>query len=106
MHLHDGVWVTLRAARIGEPSPTAASIGVSIEPTSASDRASMYARVAGLTHRESELLDHLVSGGDTRDISRAMFVSEHTIQDYLKSIFAKTGLNTRRLVVARATGLA
>ena len=105
VHLHDGMWVTLRAARIGEPSAQAASIAVSIEPTTAFDRASLYARVAGLTARESELLHHLVTGHDTRAISRAMFVSEHTVQDHLKSIFAKTGLNTRRLVVARATGL-
>ena len=105
VHLHDGMWVTLRAARIGEPSATAASIAVSIEPTTAFERASLYARVAGLTDRESELLHHLVTGDNTRAISRAMFVSEHTVQDHLKSIFAKTGLNTRRLVVARATGL-
>ena len=105
VHLHDGRWVTLRAARIGEPSATAASIAVSIEQTTAFDRASLYARVAGLTDRESELLQHLVTGHDTRAISLAMFVSEHTVQDHLKAIFAKTGLNTRRLVVARATGL-
>ena len=105
VHLHDGIWVTLRAARIGEPSATAGSIAISIEPTTAFDRASLYARVAGLTGRESELLHHLVTGHDTRAIALAMFVSEHTVQDHLKSIFAKSGLNTRRLVVARATGL-
>jgi DNA-binding CsgD family transcriptional regulator len=105
VHLHDGVWVTLRAARIGEASATAAAIAVSIEPTTAPDRASLYTRAAGLTERETELLRHLVTGHDTRAIAQAMFVSEHTVQDHLKSIFAKTGLNTRRMVVARATGV-
>ncbi|MGB7979871.1 MAG: LuxR C-terminal-related transcriptional regulator [Candidatus Nanopelagicales bacterium] len=34
-----------------------------------------------------------------------MFLSEHTVQDHLKSIFAKTDVHNRRQLVARATGL-
>lgn len=30
-----------------------------------------------------------------------MFVSEHTVQDHLKSIFIKTGTRTRRALLAR-----
>jgi DNA-binding CsgD family transcriptional regulator len=31
-------------------------------------------------------------------------VSEHTVQDHLKSIFAKTGTRNRRTLLARLTG--
>jgi DNA-binding CsgD family transcriptional regulator len=34
-----------------------------------------------------------------------MFVSEHTVQDYLKSIFAKTATRSRRSLLARALGV-
>ena len=104
-HLGDGAWVTVSAARLG-PSPTATpAIAVSIEPTSATDRAELFARVIGLSDRESELLAHLVVGSDTRQLARVMFLSEHTVQDHLKSIFTKAGVHNRRLLVARATGL-
>jgi DNA-binding CsgD family transcriptional regulator len=105
VHLRDGLWVTLRAARIDTRSPDAASIAVSIEPTPPTERAALYARIAGLSERESELLTHLVAGADTRELAKRLFVSEHTVQDHLKSVFAKTGVNNRRVLVARATGL-
>jgi DNA-binding CsgD family transcriptional regulator len=33
-----------------------------------------------------------------------MFLSENTVQDQLKSIFAKTGTSNRRTLLARAVG--
>jgi DNA-binding CsgD family transcriptional regulator len=33
-----------------------------------------------------------------------MFLSEHTVQDYLKSIFAKTSVRSRRALLTRALG--
>jgi DNA-binding CsgD family transcriptional regulator len=33
-----------------------------------------------------------------------MFVSEHTVQDHLKSIFGKTSVHNRRTLLARALG--
>ena len=57
-----------------------------------------------LSPREAELLEHLATGCDTRQVAQQMFVSEHTIQDHLKSIFAKTGTNNRRTLLARAVG--
>ena len=79
----DGLWVTLRAARIDERSLDAASIAVSIEPTPPTERASLYARVAGRAKRESELLTLVVAGSDTRELAKRLFVSQHTVQDHL-----------------------
>ena len=88
-------------ARIDKRSSDAASIAVSIEPTPPTERAALYARVAGLSERESELLTLLVAGSDTRELAERLFVSQHTVQDHLKSVFAKTGVNSRRALVAR-----
>lgn len=99
----DGRWVTARAARLlGEGA--GGSITVTIEPTGPADRADLFARVIGLSRRERDVLDRLVAGDSTRDAATALFVSEHTIQDHLKSVFAKAGVRSRRELVARATG--
>jgi DNA-binding CsgD family transcriptional regulator len=105
VHLSDGLWVTLRAARIGDTSPAEErNIAVTIEETSPPERVALFARAFGLSPRESELLGHLVSGTDTRDLARRMFLSEHTVQDHLKSIFAKTTARNRRILLSRALG--
>jgi DNA-binding CsgD family transcriptional regulator len=105
VHLSDGMWVTLRAARIGDNgSGEARDIAVTIEQTSPSERAALFARAFGFSARESELLSHLVTGTDTRELARRMFLSEHTVQDHLKSIFAKTSAHNRRTLLSRALG--
>jgi len=68
------------------------------------ERTAVFGRAFGLSAREAELLSHLVTGSDTRRIAQRMFLSEHTVQDHLKSIFAKTATRNRRTLLARATG--
>lgn len=102
--LRDGPWVTLRAARMIGASPGPGPIAVSIEPTPPTERTGLYARVIGLSDRETELLNHLVAGIDTRELARRLFVSQHTVQDHLKSVFAKADTRSRRVLIARATG--
>jgi DNA-binding CsgD family transcriptional regulator len=101
VHLAGGVWLTLRAARIGDTQP---DIAVTIETAAPAERTGLFARALGLSAREAELLGHLVAGADTRHVAERMFVSEHTIQDHLKSIFAKSGTRNRRTLLARAAG--
>jgi DNA-binding CsgD family transcriptional regulator len=105
VHLHGGVWLTLRAARVDAEGPvTVQNIAVSIEQSSPAERRSLFARSHGLSPRETELLDHLAQGEDTRTIAQALYVSEHTVQDHLKSIFAKTGARNRRTLLTRFSG--
>lgn len=95
VHVRGGRWVTVRAARFGHPGAAGSDIAVTLEEISASDRVEVFARCDGMTARESEVLALLVTGADTREISRRMVVSEHTVQDHLKSIFAKTACYSR-----------
>lgn len=105
VHPTGGAWLTLRAARIGEAVPRAwRDIAVTIETSTAADRAELFARAHGLTPRESELLRHLIGGCDTRDVAQRMFLSPHTVQDHLKSVFAKTGTRSRQALLGRVVG--
>ena len=105
VRLRDGVWLTFRAARVESDRPDAdQDIAVSIEPCSPAERLDLFARTNALTPRETELLDLLVAGADTKAVAEALFMSQHTVQDHLKSIFAKTGARTRRILVGRVAG--
>jgi DNA-binding CsgD family transcriptional regulator len=104
VHLSRGVWLTLQAARMGGPTHPQSDIAVGIEIASASDRLLVFSRAHALSEREAELLRHLATGADTRTVAGAMLVSEHTVQDYLKAIFAKTDSHSRRTLLARALG--
>jgi DNA-binding NarL/FixJ family response regulator len=106
-HLADGFWLALRAARLSPDQPPAsgaATIVVTIEEASASERVELFGRAFGLSAREYELVGLLATGSDTRSMAREMSLSEHTIQDHLKSIFAKTGAHDRVTVLSRALG--
>jgi DNA-binding CsgD family transcriptional regulator len=110
-HLVDGFWLTLRAARLAAEEPQVSvsgqvggSIVVTIEESSAAERLDVFSRAFGLTAREHELLALLATGSDTRGLARQMSLSEHTVQDHLKSIFAKTNARDRVTVLSRALG--
>lgn len=106
-HLSEGLWVTLRAARLRAASkadPSNGAIAVTIEGASPQTRSEVFGRAFGLSRREREVLALLAGGADTRELARALSISPFTVQDHLKSIFAKTGAPTRQVLVARATG--
>jgi DNA-binding CsgD family transcriptional regulator len=100
VHLADGMWLTLRASRVSPGN----AIAVAIERSSPAERLDVFSRSHGLTPRERELVSHLAQGHDTREVAASMVVSPHTVQDHLKSVFAKTGTRSRRLLLARALG--
>ena len=104
VHIRGGRWVTVRAGRFGEPGSASSDIAVTLEEISPSDRMEVFARCHGMTTRESEVLALLMTGAPTREIGAQMFVSEHTVQDHLKSIFAKTACHSRSSLVSRALG--
>ena len=94
-----GRWVTVRAARL-DP----AIIAVTVEQSTTAERVEIYTRALGLTARETQLVEQLVTGADTRGVARALGIAEHTVNDHLKSIFTKAGTNSRRQLLANATG--
>lgn len=105
VHLDHGVWITLRAARIGDSQPRRPSdIAVTIEHTPPADRLDIFNRAFALSTREAELLTVLANGADTRQAASTMSLSQHTVQDHLKSIFDKTTARRRRELLARALG--
>lgn len=96
-------WVTLRASRLESTNGTP-QLAVSIEETPAGSRLDLFARCHGLSAREKQLLTMLARGADTGEIAGAMHIADYTVQDHLKSIFAKTSLTSRGAVITTALG--
>ena len=84
--------------------PAERDLAGTIERASPAERRSLYCRASGLSSRESEVVELLAEGADTRAVAEALFLSEHTVQDHLKSIFAKTGTRNRRTLLSRVAG--
>jgi DNA-binding CsgD family transcriptional regulator len=75
-----------------------------MEESSPTERRDIFSRSHGLTGREGVLLRHLADGGDTRTVAGLMSISEHTVQDHLKSVFTKTSTTSRRELLAKSAG--
>ena len=56
------------------------------------------------TPAEAQIARLVLAGRSTRGIADELVVSPHTVQDHLKSVFAKVGVRSRRDLVARLTG--
>jgi DNA-binding CsgD family transcriptional regulator len=105
VHLGEGRWLMLRAARVGAAdSGDTADIAVTIEEAALTERRSLFTRSHALSPRETDVIEQLATGADTRAIAEVLFVSEYTVQDHLKSIYFKTGTRTRRALLARIAG--
>ena len=105
VHLGAGVWLTLRADRVAGPEPVEdRDILVTMEASSPMERRDLFSRCSSLTGREDQLLRHLAEGADTRTVAGLMGISEHTVQDHLKSVFTKTSTSSRRELLAKSLG--
>lgn len=95
----DGRWVMIEAAplegrRDGE-------IAVTLRSATASETFDVLCRAYALSQREREVVAALVAGLDTRAVAQRLFISRHTVQDHLKSVFNKIGIHSRRELLAK-----
>ncbi|HMO53659.1 MAG TPA: LuxR C-terminal-related transcriptional regulator, partial [Tepidiformaceae bacterium] len=86
-----GRWLVVHGARLGRDQ-----VGVVIEPVAPAKIAPLLMTAYGLTPREQEVTALVLRGFSTEEIAGELVVSEHTVQQHLKSIFEKTGVNSRR----------
>ena len=92
-----GRWLVLHAATLHHTNSTesVSQIAVVIEPASRFELEPLIASGFALTPREAQTLTLLLRGMPTKTIANALHITTHTANDYVKSIFAKTGVNSR-----------
>ena len=97
-----GGWLLVHASRLS--SSTEDNIAVVVEPAHPGSIAPLLLSAHGLTPRECDVALLVLRGASTRAIGAELHLSEYTVKDYLKSIFDKTGVRSRRDLVASIFG--
>jgi len=94
----DGRWVMIEAAPLEERGR--GEIAVILRAATPRETFDRRCRIYGLSPRERELVAALVAGLDTRAVTERLFISRHTVQDHLKSVFEKMSIHSRREMLA------
>jgi DNA-binding CsgD family transcriptional regulator len=93
-----GGWLLIHASHLN--SSVGSDIAVIIEPAHPSSVAPLLLSSLGLTPRERDIALLVLRGASTQAISAQLHLSGYTVKDHLKSIFDKTGVRSRRDLVA------
>jgi DNA-binding CsgD family transcriptional regulator len=96
-----GRWLTFHGARTESRPGRGAETMVIIEPTIPQELAWLRASAYGLSERERAVVDLVVQGASTREISQALCISEYTVQEHLSNVFDKVGVRGRRALIKR-----
>jgi DNA-binding NarL/FixJ family response regulator len=95
-----GRWAVLHASHM-KGLAGSGHTAVVVEPAKPAQIAPIILLAYGLTKREGEVAQLALQGKATKAIARALHISNHTVEDHLKSIFSKTGVASRGELTAR-----
>jgi DNA-binding CsgD family transcriptional regulator len=93
-----GRWLTLHASLL-ETGPEG-YVAVVVTPASPADYMPVALLAHGFSPREQAVVVEVLRGRSTHDIARSLVLTPATVQDHLKSVFDKTGVRSRRELVA------
>jgi DNA-binding NarL/FixJ family response regulator len=92
-------WITLHASL--PDGPRTGRVAIVLERASGPQSATLRLEVSGVTSREREVATLLARGLSNLEIAETLVLSPHTVQDHIKSIYAKLDVGSRQELVAR-----
>jgi DNA-binding CsgD family transcriptional regulator len=96
-----GRWLVVHAFPLRGPRDAEGRTAVVIEPAKASEVAPIIVEAFDLCSREQQITQLIARGLSTSQIAQQLFLSQHTVRDYVKRVFAKVGVSSRGELVAR-----
>jgi DNA-binding CsgD family transcriptional regulator len=96
-----GRWLTLHGSMTESAPDRRGEMVIVIEPSGPREVTWLRATAYGLSPRERAVVDLVVRGASTRQISATLYISEYTVQDHLSNVFDKIGVRDRRALVNR-----
>jgi DNA-binding CsgD family transcriptional regulator len=100
VRLTDGRWLLLQGGRMHGASNDSAQVTVALVPAPRADLITMMLRLHALSARQREVAELLMSGPRTDEIAAHLHISQHTLRDHMKAIFAKVGVQGRAELMA------
>lgn len=95
-----GYWLALHASRLSGPGAQG-YIAVIFEVARPVEIALLIVQAYDLSKREGEIMQSVLHGLSTAEISAQLHISSNTVQDHLKAIFEKVGVRSRRELVGQ-----
>ncbi|WP_433331563.1 helix-turn-helix transcriptional regulator [Spirillospora sp. CA-294931] len=94
-----GQWLIVRGSLLNDdPEP---QVAVVLEVARPAEMAPLMVAAYGFTDSERRVTELVAQGLSTKQIAGRLHVSSYTVQDHLKSIFAKSGTGSRGDLIAR-----
>jgi DNA-binding NarL/FixJ family response regulator len=95
-----GRWLVLHASVL-DGTANDGNVAIVVEPAKSTDLAPIIIEAYGLTPRERDVVRAVARGSSTPEIAAELFLSAHTVRDYIKSVFDKVGVSSRGELVAK-----
>ena len=96
VRLPSGAWLAISGSRLRAVGPGAAPrTAVVLEPAKPADLAPLIVQAYQLSPREREITEMLVRGLPLTQIASTLWLSQYTVRDHVKAIYAKLGVRSR-----------
>jgi DNA-binding NarL/FixJ family response regulator len=96
-----GRWLALNGAGLHGPDGSDGPVAVTVGAARPDQVAPIIMRAYSLTAREQQVTRGVSRGLANQEIAAELFLSTHTVRDYLKAIYEKVGVTSRGELVAR-----
>ncbi|HYF80372.1 MAG TPA: LuxR C-terminal-related transcriptional regulator [Symbiobacteriaceae bacterium] len=93
-------WWTVTALEPGPGSLPDVAVVLVVAPARSQERFPRLVATYNLTPRERTMVEMVAAGLSTKEIASQLYVTNYTVQDHLKHIFAKLNVTSRRELMA------